>query len=915
MNFTSHNQPSFGPLAGPAPAPVQYPRLAVPEPAQPTPSAGIVPSVWTGAEPLVAVAEDKFIKGRNTPTEQTPMAMVLPLREALEKSWGTDAHFHTYLGAATNSEQYFDLRQFGFPRVNKTALAHTRAHGMEILHPIIALDYDNHEAGSTEKAPWTDESLAAFACDFQNALQQPYLAAWAPHFFAFYTTRNGCRLIYALDRPVTSEVWEKKVAGILEAFSRVNLPFDFACKDSTRFFRLPRVMRDGKMTEPEVLEIQGTYASTASIPEGISDFTETARRLTVRPTSGKRPTPAECQKILTVLGESGRLVATTFKTAAKKALKQHPETYGVCFEDAPSAAVGGRDNAILKHVGVLCTVLSRLPGNMGTAEGCYALLEGAVDELEPDADTPDWLEKCWGRVMHFWGIEEHRAAAELKSLLEINKESATIEGGLIAGVRSWHPDAAVDMKWVRDHGICVVGPNYFPLMPNGHYASVNAPSLGMVPSIFKENGLAQILTYRKLNKEGIPTLKTSAELLEATAFSVRSVVAYPQQQGGWIENYGKESARLVINSYRRNPHLEPTYSKEVDEWLMHLAGSEKNYKDICRWLGFAVAFEDGPICGLSLMGAGGSGKGLLVAGLAETLETPASGNKDDLVGGYAYGLLRSPYIFVDENFPHASGQINHPADAFRRLVSGDATMANTKFNAPVEIFANCRVIMAANGMDCVKALCAGRNLSTFDREALEERIMHLEVGDGGAKYFRSRGGRKFTSGWVQGGQKEKNNFTLAKHFLWLHSQRDPEATDGRFLVRGNEHPALRFLMQTQSGKTGIVISAICAMLENEKVTRRNGFVVVENQLFVLPAEISKYINVAMREQTGDRIAPQQVEEVLKGLAEQAAAPFQLTGTEGVWVWHRIDLDLIQRAAVQTGHPMTRLNEILTARKP
>jgi len=124
---------------------------------------------------------------------------------------------------------------------------------------------------------------------------------------------------------------------------------------------------------------------------------------------------------------------------------------------------------------------------------------------------------------------------------------------------------------------------------------------------------------------------------------------------------------LQLPMYQRNEFLTPHKSEAVDGWLRAFFGS--HYERAEKWIQYALAFEEGPICALSIKAPAGIGKKMLTEGLAECLVHPYLATGHDMCGKENGALLKTPFLVVNEGLP--SIRDNAPADVFKELTAGD----------------------------------------------------------------------------------------------------------------------------------------------------------------------------------------------------------------------------------------------------
>lgn len=165
-----------------------------------------------------------------------PAFEVLPLSDALGTRWPADHHLVSYV---VSHEGRALERQ---PRVNKGGLDWIDAEGFDVRVDALFCDVDHYEGA--DKVPWTPEREASFL----ELLEREALST-----VGYYWTTHGCRLIQPLDEPVSVAIVERYLDAWLEELAvdiDVEGPVwrrvvDTSCRDWTRLYRLPHVVRDG----------------------------------------------------------------------------------------------------------------------------------------------------------------------------------------------------------------------------------------------------------------------------------------------------------------------------------------------------------------------------------------------------------------------------------------------------------------------------------------------------------------------------------------------------------------------------------------------------------------------------------------------------------------------------------------------
>lgn len=151
---------------------------------------------------------------------------VLPLADALLRAYKSDAHLATYTvsnGAPLDRQ----------PRVTKAGLPWVKGEGYSLTSSALFADVDNPGHGD-----WTPELRAAFDEQWRTL---PVLQTCG-----VYLTSHGYRLVQPLPHPVAvPEIELYQAAWLAELRAAGIAGVDLGCRDWTRLYRLPNVVRDG----------------------------------------------------------------------------------------------------------------------------------------------------------------------------------------------------------------------------------------------------------------------------------------------------------------------------------------------------------------------------------------------------------------------------------------------------------------------------------------------------------------------------------------------------------------------------------------------------------------------------------------------------------------------------------------------
>jgi hypothetical protein len=182
----------------------------------------------------------------------------VPFLDLWTKEWPGDEHFAMY-GAMDGDEQIHEMPRFTKPGLANALGVTNPKTGEFVIEPLIsrafagcfALDLDLPGHGAS---PWDEQTRTAMQVRFHEAAEiEPLLMTPT----VFYTSAGGLRLVYAFKNSDVAlygdEGLEDIIAGMIGAGAAAGLVFDPACRDWTRLFRLPRVVRE---------QTPAAYAST-----------------------------------------------------------------------------------------------------------------------------------------------------------------------------------------------------------------------------------------------------------------------------------------------------------------------------------------------------------------------------------------------------------------------------------------------------------------------------------------------------------------------------------------------------------------------------------------------------------------------------------------------------------------------------
>jgi len=127
-------------------------------------------------------------------------------------------------------------------RINKSgnALKELKKLGLTIQFDVMIFDLDFKDdcVGFPDIDKWWNDKVLRQVTDALQLTISPFVCHW-------YRTRGGGRLVFPLAEPITDpDEYEWSHACFSQQLRDIRLVSDPACKDWTRFYRLPRVLRD-----------------------------------------------------------------------------------------------------------------------------------------------------------------------------------------------------------------------------------------------------------------------------------------------------------------------------------------------------------------------------------------------------------------------------------------------------------------------------------------------------------------------------------------------------------------------------------------------------------------------------------------------------------------------------------------------
>lgn len=897
----------------------------------------------------ISVTPSHRVDGINHLEDRAPILKVFDLAHAMREEWAEDAHFFCYGPIDPEGNDASALGATSdWPRINKPCLPHIRKIGGDVQANIIVYDYDlnmnvdeqvlrDHGwEGQRRKLPkivWTPSLIEMWAAQLEKT--RAYFAekgvAWANY---IYTTKHGARYIHVLAEGVPVDVAEGYIRGLAEVYRAAGVVMDPACFDWSRLFRLPKVLRDGAATWTSpffhlISQFDELLAVDGIDPVGKQTASEYAE---IRELDIPLPSPDEAMGLLETVDGKNKVVPTQAHKQAKKLLSGQ-DSFPVLFEGQPLGATGLRDQTLMRMVGQVSTYLYAYNLREGRdafrPQHVYALFLPSVQDLEPDSGTPSWEHSAWSKILRCWAREEAKATVQKRASEEAADEVEDKIESMLEGAQLWAPSLADQSRspaLAMLSRILIVGTpsGHFYIMGSDGYYRPQAVRQSHLRAVIREMGLDDLIQFQHFENGRLVKL-TAEDLLMQHGTVVTGTVGRVAVDGAHIENMGTSDATMIVPIFRRRTDIEPRYDERVDKWLRLLVESPDDYLRLCKWLAYALDFEGGPICALSISGPPSVGKKLLARGLSETVNTTIAASGFDMVQSFNTTLGRTPFLVIDEGLPSRVPGGLDIADKFRQIVSGETITINEKYQAPIQVNNPMRVLFTANNHSVIKQLTKHRDLSPDDQQAIGIRIMHFEAQHAAATYLACPdtgrpdfGGLAFTRGWIAGDAGQSSDCIVARHLLHLYVNRaDYGPPEQRLLVEGNAESDVVQEMATSSGIAPDVIETIICIIEDSRSNFDGLAINIERgEAFVTTAAILNYYRSDLV--TSRRLLDNnKIAEVLKSLSlrvpDNATWQITCTGNKRRYRWWQLDVTRLYKFAVEAGMKHNNLEDLMRAR--
>lgn len=856
-------------------------------------------------------------RGRNGEAVEALLRLV-DLPSLFEDDERTDAHVVAYC-----------VKQDGEPlerqpRLNKEVLAAILERGYTVEAHTVWIDLDlHHLLGKKSKVKWTELTDSELGLVWQTVEEaHTRLAQKGMAWTASYTTSGGLRFVHALALPVPiGDGYEALLSRFHAAYQLAGLPADEACRDWTRLYRAPRVIRDGEPTST-----QPWFSSHTDFDDDTTYYVPRDEDL-VPPEKSKvvpvvridrdRPDPEEARALIEILdGTTGQWKLTVVGKKAKAALKDS-QAFDVIYNRIPIAREGRRHDTLTRVVG---EVVGHVHGtDWGTAEVVYALLYDAAGRL---GEEEDWLGKVWEMATTFWDRETARkatkAAAVEQKVAKIAEVTETERQRFLRGCREWlspleglDDEAAIDFVRQNRYGVAMDARRDLchVLMPTGFYDD-HVCTHQALAKVIEQRGMDWLVPTVEARDDGrgnvayVPLapakiIQRSARVYTAEEIKLDARASYVQTD--WQGRDVFVDVPFALRDDVQAERVEPI----MDFWLA-AAGGDKNRRDeILVALASLLLFRHGPTAAVLLWGEASAGKSLTATSLGECLTTRRLADGAALVDNFNDSIRKSPIIHIEE----ASDRGNKGIDAsvaLRRIITAPWVSVEQKGRDKLTMQGVHRVLLTANSKDIIYRMMGSQARTGNDWRAIGERLAEFRIDDGATRWFEEHNaGWGETKKWIgrhgRTGLYARFWFWVLKHMIqWQDGE--PLKRGRRLLYEGNCASATVRHMEANAGAVPEVVCALNKLIGlggKPKVKLHNGYVFFTTQAV---------IEEATSHRTADTRA---VREALESLIDPTQPADERITVQGKQArWRRADAKKIVRLIEMHTTPDPIFNVIL-----
>lgn len=576
------------------------------------------------------------------------------------------------------------------------------------------------------------------------------------------------RIVLYPNEPIPAE----QVVHVRAVLQHVlEIPADPATKDLSRIYYLPTV-QPGR--EKLAIGLEGDPFEVAPL---------LAVALPQAATAPPLPTPLAMVDLNALRDDLKRVTSPSAKEIISRVLKGEP-----------LAPVGEHDTSLQRLAGICATYLPE-----GTPfEHVVALCDTSLRLMGWEDGYEDCLralEEKFARAVErtqAYRAEQLALRAALKAEIAKRVATLTVDPLAVEATEDGKYSEKALQEWgiAKDEWIIQKGDIYYTFV-NGDYIPRLRPEL---PNTIHRDLSRAPLELEVVNGKGIAKELTPSEIIRiygTVAQKVDADLAVQRSRYDALTGIFTEAVCPLR-------HLQPEYSPEVDHW-MRLLGGEQAGK-LIDWVATITELSR-QTCGVYFYGPPGSGKTLLIHGLARLWTTGSVSTMDEAISNFNDAVTKCPLIFADEKLPETKSI----TEDLRILIGSSTRPLKRKYMASASMNGSIRLALAANHPNLIRPT---NDMTEMDLRAVSERILYIQVPEAAREYIDSLGGAEVVNDWIFSDK-------IAKHALWLRDNHRVAPSGGRFLVMGQKS-AFTNRLAVNSGVANQVCEVLVKQLTSNK---------------------------------------------------------------------------------------------------
>jgi len=288
-------------------------------------------------------------------------------------------------------------------------------------------------------------------------------------------------------------------------------------------------------------------------------------------------------------------------------------------------------------------------------------------------------------------------------------------------------------------------------------------------------------------------------------------------------------------------------------------------------------------------------------------------NDHKALGQWNGGLLENPVVNCDEGVPTiSSGEALSLDQAFRSLVTGGNVTIRKMRTDPFSARIYPRILFTSNDRDIIRSIVGNRDLTDDDTEAIEMRLLSIEVSDAAKRLLTSRGNFSYTRGWIAGDRPSQ--LVLANHIKWLYDHREESQTgSGRLLVEGDVSTRLvKDLRLTTRGAETVLRVIVKLISQAHGGANTDAIQIQKGNVFVTAAGIQAFAEANLLVQGGITLkaAGAQLRRFAYEPEEQNGKVKKQTIDGRRGRWFELDLEIVYEQALVHGMNADQVRRLL-----